>query len=82
MAGRWLVELAGLSAGAMVAPAVEAVLDVESRSTRSSEQAIAVHVGLGRFRGRVGFVPGVLSWSAAVARSVCRVVAQLMKNCW
>jgi len=42
--GVWLVELAGLSDGALVAPAVGAVLGVESRSTRSSEQAVAAHV--------------------------------------
>jgi predicted ATPase len=43
--GVWLVELAGLSDGALVAPAVGAVLGVGSRSTRPSEQAIAAHVG-------------------------------------
>ena len=46
--GVWLVELAGLSDGALVAPAVGAVLGVESRSTRPSEQAVAAHVGEAR----------------------------------
>lgn len=43
--GVWLVELAGLSDGALVPNAVGAVLGVESRSSRSSEDAVAAHVG-------------------------------------
>jgi predicted ATPase/DNA-binding SARP family transcriptional activator len=43
--GVWLVELAGLSDGALVPSAVGAVLGVESRSARQSESAVASHVG-------------------------------------
>jgi predicted ATPase/DNA-binding SARP family transcriptional activator/class 3 adenylate cyclase len=43
--GAWFVELAGLSDGALVPHAVGAVLGVESRSARSSEAAVAAHVG-------------------------------------
>jgi predicted ATPase/DNA-binding SARP family transcriptional activator len=43
--GAWLVELAGLSGGALVPHAVGAVLGVESRSARPSEEAVAAHVG-------------------------------------
>jgi predicted ATPase/DNA-binding SARP family transcriptional activator len=43
--GVWLVELAGLSDGALVPSAVGAALGVESRSARPSEQAVATHVG-------------------------------------
>jgi len=43
--GVWLVELAGLSGGALVPHAVGSVLGVESRSARSSEEAVVAHVG-------------------------------------
>lgn len=43
--GVWLVELAGLSDGALVASAIGSVLGVESRSTRPTEQAVAAHIG-------------------------------------
>jgi predicted ATPase/DNA-binding SARP family transcriptional activator len=43
--GVWLVELAGLSDGALVPSAVGAVLGVESRSARPSDSAVASHVG-------------------------------------
>ena len=43
--GVWLVELAGLSDGALVPHAVGAALGVESRSARPSEAAVAAHVG-------------------------------------
>jgi predicted ATPase len=43
--GVWLVELAGVTDGALVAPATAAALGVESRSARPSEQAIAAHIG-------------------------------------
>jgi predicted ATPase/DNA-binding SARP family transcriptional activator len=43
--GVWLVELGGLSGGALVPHAVGSVLGVESRSARSSEEALAAHVG-------------------------------------
>jgi predicted ATPase len=42
--GAWLVELAGLSDGALVAHAVAASLGVESRSSRPSQDAIAAHI--------------------------------------
>ncbi len=44
-AGVWLVELAGLSDGGLVAHAVGATLGVESRSSRPSDEAVAAHVG-------------------------------------
>lgn len=43
--GVWLVELAGLSDGGSVPHAVGAVLGVDSRSARPSQEAIAAHVG-------------------------------------
>ncbi|MDQ6805840.1 MAG: tetratricopeptide repeat protein [Actinomycetota bacterium] len=43
--GVWLVELAGLSGGALVAHAIGDVLGVESRSARPAEEAVAAHVG-------------------------------------
>jgi predicted ATPase/DNA-binding SARP family transcriptional activator len=43
--GVWLVELAGLSDGALVASAIGSVLGVESRSPRPTEQAVAAHIG-------------------------------------
>jgi predicted ATPase/DNA-binding SARP family transcriptional activator len=43
--GVWLVELAGLSDGALVPNAVGMALGVESRSARPSERAVAAHVG-------------------------------------
>ena len=43
--GVWLVELAGLSDGGLVASAIGSVLGVESRSTRPTEQAVAAHIG-------------------------------------
>ncbi len=42
--GVWLVELAGLSDGALVPNAVAAALGVESRSARPSQEAVAAHV--------------------------------------
>lgn len=42
--GVWFVELAGLSDGALVPHAVGAVLGVESRSGRRSEEAVVAHV--------------------------------------
>ena len=39
--GVWLVELAGLSDGALVAHAVASALGVESRSSRPSHEAVA-----------------------------------------
>jgi predicted ATPase/DNA-binding SARP family transcriptional activator len=42
--GVWLVELAGLSDAALVPSAVGAVLGVESRSGRPSEEAVAAHI--------------------------------------
>jgi predicted ATPase/DNA-binding SARP family transcriptional activator len=42
--GAWLVELAGLSDGALVPDAVASALGVESRSSRPSEEAVAAHV--------------------------------------
>ena len=44
--GVWLVELAGLSDGGLVPHAMGAVLGVESRSARRSEEAVAAHVGV------------------------------------
>jgi predicted ATPase/DNA-binding SARP family transcriptional activator len=43
--GVWLVELAGLGDGVLVAHALAAMLGVESRSTRPSTEAVAAHVG-------------------------------------
>ncbi len=43
--GVWLVELAGLSDGALVPNTVAAALGVESRSARPSQEAVAAHVG-------------------------------------
>ena len=43
--GVWLVELAGLAGGPLVPHAVGSVLGVASRSARSSEEALAAHVG-------------------------------------
>jgi predicted ATPase/tetratricopeptide (TPR) repeat protein len=43
--GVWLAELAGLSDGALVAGEVGAVLGVESRSARPSEDAVIAQVG-------------------------------------
>jgi predicted ATPase/DNA-binding SARP family transcriptional activator len=43
--GVWLVELAGISDAALVPHEVGSVLGVESRSTRSSEDAVVAHVG-------------------------------------
>jgi predicted ATPase/DNA-binding SARP family transcriptional activator len=43
--GIWLVELAGISDVASVASGVAAVLGVESRSARPSEQAVVAHIG-------------------------------------
>ena len=43
--GVWLVELAGLSDGALVASAIGSVLGVESRSTRPTQEAVAAHIG-------------------------------------
>ncbi|MDQ6822244.1 MAG: hypothetical protein M3076_18205 [Actinomycetota bacterium] len=43
--GVWFVDLAGLSDGALVPHAVGAVLGVESRSARRSEEAVVAHVG-------------------------------------
>ena len=43
--GAWLVELAGLSDGALVPHAVGTVLGVESHSARPSEAAVIAHVG-------------------------------------
>jgi predicted ATPase/DNA-binding SARP family transcriptional activator len=43
--GVWLVELAGVADGALVAHAVAAALGAESRSMRPSEQAVAAHIG-------------------------------------
>jgi predicted ATPase/DNA-binding SARP family transcriptional activator len=42
--GVWLVELAGLSDGALVPNAVASALGVESRSARPSQEAVAAHV--------------------------------------
>ncbi|MEA2159987.1 MAG: hypothetical protein QOD66_2367, partial [Solirubrobacteraceae bacterium] len=43
--GVWLVELAGLSDGSLVASAIGSVLGVESRSTRPTEETVVAHVG-------------------------------------
>ena len=43
--GVWLVELAGLSDGGLVASAIGSVLDVESRSARPTQEAVAAHIG-------------------------------------
>jgi predicted ATPase/DNA-binding SARP family transcriptional activator len=43
--GVWLVELAGLSDGALVPHALASALGVESRSSRPSQEAVAAHVG-------------------------------------